>query len=170
MHEKIQKFSPIKKRILQFVDYLNISKREFYAKTGISRGTLDNNSGITEDILTKIFANFSEISPLWLITGEGSMLISEKIHHADKISAGSPKDDKNPAQNNTTDMISHHDADVSILTNKIEMLERIIASKDETIVALQERIASQRHFLDMLSEAHRNIVDSHEKILEENNK
>lgn len=170
MHEKIQKFSPIKKRILQFVDYLNISKREFYAKTGISRGTLDNNSGITEDILTKIFANYSEISPLWLITGEGSMLISEIFHQPDKISAESPKAAIDPVQNNTSDMISHHDADVSILTNKIEMLERIIASKDETIVALQERIASQRHFLDMLSEAHRNIVDSHEKILEENNK
>lgn len=170
MHEKIQKFSPIKKRILQFVDYLNISKREFYAKTGISRGTLDNNSGITEDILTKIFANYSEISPLWLITGEGSMLISEIFHQPDKISSESQKAAIDPAQNNTTDMISHHDADVSILTNKIEMLERIIASKDETIVALQERIASQRHFLDMLSAAHRDIVDSHEKILEENNK
>ena len=170
MHEKIQKFSPIKKRILQFVDSLNMSKREFYAKTGISRGTLDNNSGITEDILTKIFANFSEISPLWLITGEGSMLISEIVHQPDKISAGSPKAAIDPVQNNTTDMISHQDADVSMLEGKIEMLERIIASKEETIVALQERIASQRHFLDMLSEAHRNIVDSHEKILEENNK
>ena len=98
------------------------------------------------------------------------MLISEIFQQPDKISAGSPKAAIDPVKNNTTDMISHHEADVSILTNKIEMLERIITSKDETIAALQERIASQRHFLDMLSEAHRNIVDSHEKILEENNK
>ena len=41
MQEKEQKISPIKQRILQFADNLNISKREFYAKIGVSRGTLE---------------------------------------------------------------------------------------------------------------------------------
>lgn len=166
----MQEKSPIKQRILQFIEYKGITQYEVYKNTGITRGILTQNNGISEENLSRFLEYYHEISTKWLLTGEGSMLISEIVHQPDEISAGSPKDDKNPAQNNTTDMISHHDADVSILTNKIEMLERIIASKDETIVALQERIASQRHFLDMLSEAHRNIVDSHEKILEENNK
>lgn len=170
MQEKVQKFSPIKQRILQFVEYKNVSKREFYAKTGISRGTLDNNSGITEDILSKIFAIFPEISPNWLLTGEGSMLIGEKIHqNTDNISAADPE----PAQykNSTSgEMITRHDADLEALRSKIEMLERIIDSKDETIRALQERIDSQRHFLDILSAAHRDIVDRSEKMLEENNR
>lgn len=167
------KISSIKERILQFIEYKKISKADFCENTGISYGNFKGKSSESEiggDKIAKILTTYREISADWLLTGEGSMLISEKIHHADKISAGTPKDSIDPVQNNTSDMISHHDADVSILTNKIEMLERIIASKDETIVALQERIASQRHFLDMLSEAHRNIVDSQEKILEENNK
>lgn len=61
MQEKEQKISPIKQRILQYVDTLGISKRDFYAKTGISRGTLESSTGITEDTYYKRF------SPLILI-------------------------------------------------------------------------------------------------------
>lgn len=46
------------KRILQFADNLNISKREFYAKIGVSRGTLESKTGITEDVLAKFIATF----------------------------------------------------------------------------------------------------------------
>ena len=74
MQQKIQKFSPIKERILQFADTLKISRREFYKKTGISRGTLESNTGITEDTLAKFIATFGEISPDWLLLGKGEML------------------------------------------------------------------------------------------------
>ena len=52
MQEKLQKISPTKQRILQFVDTLGISKRDFYAATGISRGTLESSTGITEDTVS----------------------------------------------------------------------------------------------------------------------
>lgn len=74
MSQLERKKSPIKQRILQFVDSLGISKRDFYSKTGISRGTLENNAGITEDTITKIFATFKDVNPFWLITGEGEMI------------------------------------------------------------------------------------------------
>lgn len=66
MQEKIQKISPIKQRILQFIDTLGISKRDFYAKTGISRGTLESATGITEDTIAKVFATYSNLSPSWI--------------------------------------------------------------------------------------------------------
>lgn len=74
MQEEKQKNSPIKQRILQFVDTLGISKRDFYAKTGISRGTLESCTGITEDTITKVFAIYSELNPSWLLTGRDNML------------------------------------------------------------------------------------------------
>lgn len=74
MQEKKQKISPIKQRILQFIDTLNISKRDFYAKTGISRGTLESATGITEDTITKVFAIYPALSPSWIIMGVGEML------------------------------------------------------------------------------------------------
>lgn len=74
MQEKIQKLSPIKQRILKLIDCLGISKREFYAKTGISRGTLESNTGITEETMTKVFAIYRNINPEWLLTGKGEMM------------------------------------------------------------------------------------------------
>lgn len=71
---KIQNISPIKRRILQFVETLGISKRAFYLHVGISRGTLESETGITEEVLAKFIAAYSDISIEWLITGKGSML------------------------------------------------------------------------------------------------
>jgi hypothetical protein len=79
MQEKMQIFSPIKQRILHFIDYLKITKREFYTKTGISRGTLESKTGITEETLAKFFATYGEIIDIeWLITGKGKMLTDNK--------------------------------------------------------------------------------------------
>ncbi len=67
------KKSPIKERILQYLDYQGISKYKFYQKTGLSKGTLDNTSGLTEDNLAKVIAFAPDVSLHWLINGEGSM-------------------------------------------------------------------------------------------------
>ena len=80
MQEKEQKISPIKQRILQYADSLGISKREFYAKIGVSRGTLESKTGITEDILAKFIATYPNISLDWLITGDGN---AERGNHTE---------------------------------------------------------------------------------------
>lgn len=76
MQEKEQKISPIKERILIFANSLGISKREFYTKIQVSRGTLESKTGITEDVLAKFIATFPEVSIEWLLKGEGKMLNS----------------------------------------------------------------------------------------------
>jgi len=43
----------------------------------ISRGTLDNDSGINEETLTKVISRNPKLSPLWVMTGEGFMLKEE---------------------------------------------------------------------------------------------
>lgn len=75
----MQNISPIKKRILQYIDTLGISKRDFYVKTGISRGTLESNTGITEETVAKFIAVFPEISPGWLLTGIGAREKLEEV-------------------------------------------------------------------------------------------
>lgn len=73
MQEKEQKFSPVKQRILQFAEKLGVSKREFYKMIDVSRGTLESNTGITEDIVSKFIATFPEVDVDWLMTGRGEM-------------------------------------------------------------------------------------------------
>jgi hypothetical protein len=51
-----------------------------FIKTGISMGTLESNTGITEDIMAKFIVTFPEININWLITGEGDMLKPAKAN------------------------------------------------------------------------------------------
>lgn len=66
--------SPIKQRILEYINYLGLSKYEFYKKTNITRGILDQGHGITEANITKFLAFFDEVNISWLIMGSGEML------------------------------------------------------------------------------------------------
>ena len=77
MQEEKQNISPIKQRILSFAETLGISKREFYTQIGVSRGTLESKSSITEDGMARFIARFPQVSPSWLLTGNGDMIISQ---------------------------------------------------------------------------------------------
>lgn len=52
----------------------NISKYEFYQKTGISNGILSQKNGLSEDNILKFLSYFTDINPEWLLTGKGEML------------------------------------------------------------------------------------------------
>lgn len=70
----MQEKSLIKKNILQFLEIKKVSKYEFYQKTGITRGILNQNNGMSEENTTKFLAYYKEINPEWLLTGNGKML------------------------------------------------------------------------------------------------
>ena len=86
MQGKEQKISPIKQRILQYADTLGISKREFYKKIGVSRGTLESKTGITEDVLAKFIATYPEVSIDWLMKGtaEKTNVIDSEAHSKER--------------------------------------------------------------------------------------
>lgn len=79
MQIKEQNISPIKQRILTFADTLGMSKRNFYTTIGVSRGTLESKTGITEDVMAKFIAAYPQVSIEWLLTGSGHMLKSSSI-------------------------------------------------------------------------------------------
>ncbi len=71
--------SLIKERILQFIQLEGFSKSEFYRRTGITRGVLDKDSGLTEANIAKFVAAFSDVSLEWLINGYGGIRSAEKL-------------------------------------------------------------------------------------------
>lgn len=75
--EKMRKISPVKERILQYLDYKNISVSKFYSETGISRSTLIKPSGASEETIAKTIATYRDISLIWLLTGKGEMIKNE---------------------------------------------------------------------------------------------
>ncbi len=73
-------FSPIKENIIQYLEYKGISQYQFYKDTGVTRGILGMKTGLSEDNIKKVLACYGDINPLWLITGNGDMLIAEKSY------------------------------------------------------------------------------------------
>lgn len=77
--DKLYKKSHIKANILQYIELQGISKYDFYKRTGITRGVLDQNTGISEENIAKFLAYFNNINTEWLILGKGSMLKEDAI-------------------------------------------------------------------------------------------
>lgn len=84
----MQKKSLIKQNILYFIEYKGISKYKFYQKTGITRGILDQDNGMSEENTAKFLAYFPEVSPEWLLTGNGDMLRQIKDSKTSNINSG----------------------------------------------------------------------------------
>ena len=70
----MQENSIIKKNILQFIEYKGITAYRFYKETGISRGILSQNNGLSEENTLRFLAYFPEVNAEWLLTGNGEML------------------------------------------------------------------------------------------------
>ena len=63
-----------KSNLLIFIKEKNLSKTDFYKKTGLSNGFLDKGGSVTSANLETILNTFPEISLDWLVTGRGPML------------------------------------------------------------------------------------------------
>lgn len=74
MQENKQEKSPIKQNILLYLEKKGITQYEFYKLTGVTRGVLGQNNGISEENLTRFLAYFKDVNITWLLTGEGNML------------------------------------------------------------------------------------------------
>lgn len=77
MQENKQEKSPIKRKILSFLSEMGISQYDFYRKTGITRGILSQNNGISEENMARFLAVYPQVSAEWLLTGRGNMLREE---------------------------------------------------------------------------------------------
>jgi phage repressor protein C with HTH and peptisase S24 domain len=76
MQENKQEKSQIKQKILQYLANRGVSAYEFYKNSGVTRGILTQNNGINEDNIARFLAYAPDVSPAWLLTGEGEMLRS----------------------------------------------------------------------------------------------
>lgn len=90
-----------KDRLLQFIDKQNISKRSLYASLGRSNGYLDKTTNISADVLERIIYTYPQLNVLWLITGNGEMLLNDKKYDATPIVSGHFQDEHTPYITNT---------------------------------------------------------------------
>jgi len=120
--------SPIKQRLIEFIESKGISKNRFELDCGLSPRYVSNISrSIGQEVIKKISLTYPELNIAWLLTGEGSMLKEDNQQNVPI-----PKD----WERNYQDRISS-------LEEKVQML-------NETIAAQKQIIEDQKWLIDSL--------------------
>lgn len=137
---KMDKISPIKERILQFIESQGITKTDFCKNTNISYSNLKGRSLFSEiggEQIGHILNYYSEISPIWLLLGQGSMLKEEKAtYYAQGNLVGG-----NLTQGSETTTVANSSLDknneqiLEILQKELELKNKIIAK----LMGLEEK-------------------------------
>lgn len=131
MQDNKQEKSPIKQRILLFLSDTGVTPYEFYKNTGVTRGILTQNNGISEDNISRFLAYFPEVNIEWLMTGKGEML---KTKHTPE--ALIPENEPIPSNKDNKNEVTKQDFSASI----IERLLATIQEQAEEIGRLRERV------------------------------
>ena len=99
MQEKQQEKSPIKQNILLYLAEKGVSAYEFYKESGVTRGILQQNNGISEDNIARFLAYAKDVNVEWLITGRGEMFstLQEKQQEKSEERDNLPQVSYNPA-------------------------------------------------------------------------
>ena len=130
---------------MYFAGTLGISKRDFYTKIGVSRGTLESKTGITEDVLTKFFATYPEVSVEWIMLGFGEML---KTKRTSKVKTDNTQD-------NLEDKITNLIGDKQPLKPVIDSFMGYLQEKDKEIGTLNKEIGKLEARIEQLEKERR---------------
>lgn len=63
----------VKQRISYYIDNLGIGITKFYKESGVTYGVLSQKSNLSEDNIVKFLTRYAEVSPDWLLLGQGEM-------------------------------------------------------------------------------------------------
>ncbi len=126
-------FSPIKARLLQFIEQKDITKESFFAATGVKRANFSGSNAESEiggEKIIKILTTYPDLNADWLLLGKGSMLRDGGIGHVQN--GNSNTIDRSPIHVNTSD-------EVDRLKSEVKHLEELLAAKDEIINLLKNK-------------------------------
>lgn len=83
--EKRENISEIKRRILQFIDYMCITREEFYKKVSLNGANFRGKSAKSElsgDKIANILRCYPDLNPDWLLLGDGEILRKSSLNQA----------------------------------------------------------------------------------------
>ena len=62
-----------KQRLLEYLNFKGISKREFYRETGISNGYLNKTENLSANKLAKVIIAYPDINLFYIVIGVGNL-------------------------------------------------------------------------------------------------
>jgi hypothetical protein len=136
MPKNSKDFSEIKLRILQFVDYIGVSMESFCRKISTDSANFRGKSAKSDlgsDKIVNILREYREISPDWLLLGEGQMIRANKENLSVTNVANIQGNNNNNIQN-TDNML------IDSLRKAIEAQEETIKVQRDLITSLQDEV------------------------------
>lgn len=117
----------MKDRLILFLRHKNLSQNKFEKMVGLSNGFVNNiGDSIRLISLQKIIRHFPELNKNWILTGEGSMLISENTMQE-------PNENYKSQQSQLSKRIEE-------LTKEIQNWKERFFLQQETLRQIEERI------------------------------
>lgn len=168
----------VRERLKQFIEYKGISKYKFYKDLGLSNGFLDKEGNIGSDKCEKIIYQYPELNMLWLLTGQGEMLLSSSaksinegnniVGHGNQIAGGNigfsggvnitmPESGtqkiikpSGEVEIQRTDSTKSEGTKEAELYKEIELLKQEVALVKDNMKVKDELIASLRDTIELL--------------------
>lgn len=138
-------------RIKEYIDFKKITISAFEKSIGMSNASfgksLKNGGAIGTDKLENILIVYADINPIWLLTGEGSMLRSDGATDTHNI----------PITDTSSDSNMHSDAVTLRLMDKLDEKDNIIKEKEAKIEQLQTELREKSEELAALKAFHQHI-------------
>lgn len=140
MQENKQEKSFIKQNILSYLKRIGVTPYECYKKTGITRGILTQNNGITEENILKFLAYYSDVDVIWLITGRdiSHNLKKEEIAGEQKNELNGYKTEVKPNMINEPRITRYSCLDCIEKERTIQAQKKTIETQEKLIAALED--------------------------------
>lgn len=132
-------------RIYQYIDFKGVSRADFERKNLISNGYLAKmyrrKADVGEGIMTQILENSPDLSPGWLLTGEGSMLKTQPANLAGHVVIGN---DFMGGTNHIGDISISNGIEASSLSTKEgqDAGDQSIRDRQQLLIAENEKLKS----------------------------
>lgn len=138
-------FSNIKDRILYFAENEEVSKQEFFRKTGLNYSNFtgkSKDSDLNSKSVAEILLKYPEVNPIWLLTGHGTVKTPSSNNQIEKVKGN------NNNQNNINGSIQ---GNITISQNDVSSIIKIQRELNEIIRNTQSQLTeSQKQVSDLI--------------------
>lgn len=147
MQEKNRKYSILKQRLFEYLDFKGISKVQCYVDTGFSNGILSQTSDFSGAAIITILSVYKDLSPDWWFHEKGEMI----------------------RLTNSVEIEHSQFSDIKLIDKTNEKLMLLVLEKDKRIKALEANIKDKNELIEMKNEKLANL-DEKIKSLEDEKK
>lgn len=143
--ERTQNFLSDKKKMFDILQFLQMNIAEFAKDLDVNADELYNlksnrKVNFSQELRAKIIKKYKQINPVWLLTGEGEMLISDSTPAQPASSTTPDAEELAMLRKNNAAHLKH----IELLEEKVSSLEEQLRQEREKVSSSSARMSEER--------------------------